>query len=114
MTVNLEVPQLTDLDGLPLDVASDEQGVVSVTAWANDGDVVTLTWDVIAGSVNLRWLEGADERLVLERETASKISVREEQGQVQFWIWSDADGLGGQLIVCVGERVTVSDAILRK
>jgi hypothetical protein len=114
MNAQLEVPELADLAGLPVDVVSDSAGVVSVTTWANDGDVVTLSWDEIAGSVNIRWLEGDVERLVLERETVSKVSIREEQSQVQFWIWSDAAGLGGQLVVRVGERVMVSDAILRK
>ena len=115
MSTLLEVPRIAELDGLPVEVSpSETTGVVSVTAWANDGSVVTLTWDEIAGSVNVRWLEGGDERLVLERETASKVSVREEDDQVQFWIWSEADGLGGQLVVRVGEHVVVSDALLRK
>lgn len=62
----------------------------------------------------VRWLGDADERLVIEREAAAKVSVREEQGQVEFWIWSDTDGLAGHLVVSVGDRVRVTDAILRK
>lgn len=113
MNNSLEVPPLVDLDGLVVDVSPDSPWVVSVSTSAGDGDAVMLSWDEIAGSVSFRWLEGAIERLVLEREAASKVSVRREHGHVQFWVWFRADGLSGQLIVDVGERVTVSDAILR-
>ena len=58
MSAMREVPQIADLAGLPVEVVpSDTPGVVSVTAWANDGAVLTLTWDEIAGSVSVRWLE---------------------------------------------------------
>ncbi|MFV0458062.1 MAG: hypothetical protein ACK5MT_04720 [Actinomycetales bacterium] len=113
MSALLEVPRLGDLDGLPVDIdVSGSLGVVSVTGWSGDGDTVVLTWDEFAGSVTVRWLEDSEERLVIEREAASKVSVREEEGQVEFWIWSGSDGLGGQLVVRVGERVRVTDAIL--
>jgi hypothetical protein len=115
MSALLEVPQLSDLDGLPVEVVtSDEPGVVSVTSWANDGSVVTFTWDEIAGSVHVRWTEADEERLLVERESASKVSVRENRGQIEFWVWSDAGGLGGQLVVRVGDHVGVSDVVLRK
>jgi hypothetical protein len=111
----LEVPQLADLAGLPVEVTTlDAPGTVSVTAWANDGAVVTLTWDEIAGSVSVRWVEHGTERLALERESVSKVSVRGERDRVEFWVWLAADGLGGQLVVRVGEHVGLVDAILRK
>lgn len=115
MSFMLEVPQILDLDGLSVDVAtSDAPGIVSVTAWANDGDVVTVTWDEIAASVGLRRLSGNDERLVLARETASKVSIHEEQREVVFRVWSRSEGVGGHLVVRVGERVAVSDEILQR
>lgn len=115
MSALLEVPRLSDLDELPVDVVpAEEPGVVSVTSWANDGSVVTLTWDETAGSVQVRWAEAEEERLLVVRETASKVSVRENHGQIEFWVWSDSEGLGGQLVVRVGDRVRVSDALLRK
>lgn len=111
----MEVPQLADLDGLPVEVVrAEEPGVVSVTGWANDGSVVTLTWDETAGSVHVRWTEAGEERLLFEREMASRVSVRENHGQIEFWVWSDAGGLGGRLVVRVGDHVGVSDALLRK
>jgi hypothetical protein len=110
-----EVPRLSDLDGLPVQVvSSNEPGVVSVTSRASDGSVVTLTWDESAGSVHVRWTEGDEERLLVERETASKVSVREDHGRIEFRVWSDTGGLGGQLVVRVGDHVCVSDALLRK
>ncbi len=111
----MEVPRLSDLEGLPVEVvSSDEPGVVSLTSWANDGSIVTLTWDETAGSVHVRWTEADEERLVLERETVSKVSVREDHGRIEFWIWSDAGGVVGQLLVRVGDHVGVSDALLRR
>jgi hypothetical protein len=110
----LEVPRISDLDALSVEVVfSDEPGVASVTARANDGAVVILTWDEIAGSVSVRWVEDGIERLALDRESASKVSIREERGRVEFWIWSGVDGLSGQLIVSAAERVSVTDVLLR-
>lgn len=110
-----EVPQVADLGGLPVEVVSLESpGVVALTAWANDGDIVTLTWDEIAGSASVRWLAGDETRLSLERELLSKISVREATaGRIEFWIWSESPELGGQLVVRVGDHVSVADALLR-
>lgn len=115
MSVLLEVPRIADLNLLPVEVSKPgDPGVVSVTSWASDGAVVTLTWDEIAGSVSIRWLDAEGERMFLERETASKVSIRDERGQIEFWVWSEAAGLGGQLVVRIGEHVAVSDVLLRK
>lgn len=109
-----EVPRLPDLDGLSVEVTTtDEAGVVSVTAWANDGAVVTVVWDEIAASVHVRWVEDGVERWTLDRELASKLSVREERGRVEFWIWSGLDGFRGQLVVSVAEQVRVADVFLQ-
>jgi type II secretory pathway component PulM len=114
MSAQFEVPRLDDLSDLGIAIESSEQaGIVSLTAWANDGSSVTLTWDEIAGSATVRWLDGDHERLVLERETASKISVQDVGGSVYFRVWSRAERLAGELIVQVGERVSVHDALLR-
>ena len=108
----LEVPHLTDLDEDRVDVVSHEAGVASVTAQARDGDLVTLTWDELACSVHVRWMSGSHERLTLERETASKVSVRVDHDQVQFHVWSEANDLRGKLVVRIGGLVEVIDALL--
>ena len=82
-------------------------------AWANDGSAVELAWDEIAGSASIRWVNGDELRLALERETASKISVREESGRIEFRVCSRCEGLGGLLTVQVGEHVAVHDTLLR-
>ena len=111
----MEVPQLSDLDDLPVEVVDSEQArVISVTSRSNDGSVVTLTWDEVASSIHLRWTEADRERLVLEREMISKVSVRDNHGQTEFWIWSSASDLGGQLVVRVSDQVSISDSLLRK
>lgn len=87
MSALLEVPRIADLDGLPVEVAaSGTPGVVAVAARASDGAVVTLTWDEVAGSVSIRWVEAGDERLALEREIASKVrrGRREDQQQARL------------------------------
>lgn len=115
MSALMEVPRLSDLDGLPVEtVPAEEPGVVSVTSWANDGSVVTLTWDESGGSVQVRWTQTEEVRLLVEREAVSKISVREKRGGIEFWVWVDGEGIGGQLVVRVGDHVDVSDALLRK
>ncbi len=112
MSTRLEVPRLADLGEYRVEVASHALGVASVTAQARDGDQVTLTWDEFVRSVNIRWMSGAHERLILERESASKVSVREDHGQVQFHIWSVAQDLRGKLVVRIGAHVGVTDALL--
>jgi hypothetical protein len=52
---------------------TDAPGVVAVTATANDRDLVTLTWDEIAGSVSVRWLSGSQVRLLVETEPAATV-----------------------------------------
>lgn len=114
MPAQIEVPRLDDLSDLGVAIeASEQPGVASVTAWAADGSSVTCTWDEIAGSATIRCIDGDEERLVLERETVSKVSVRSDRGGVQFLVWSRSEGVGGELLVQVGERVTLRDAVLR-
>ncbi len=110
----LEVPKVEDLTDLEVDVAQEETpGVVTVTAWADDGSSVALTWDEIAASVHLRWRRDGEDILVLTRETASKVTIRKEKGQIQLWVWSGVRGLGGELTIWVGASVTVTDSFLR-
>ncbi|MFC8192713.1 hypothetical protein ACFUMH_13740 [Cellulomonas sp. NPDC057328] len=113
MSAQLEVPHLDDLRDLDVTIEpSEELGVVSVTAWADDGSRVTLTWDEIAGSTSIRWSDGGQERLVLERETASKVSVRKDGGGVRLHVWSTYQELSGELVVRVGTSVSVRDVLL--
>lgn len=114
MGARLEVPSLDDLAALGvLAESSDDGTVVSVTTWAGDGDLLILTWDEIANSASVRWSQGGQERLALEREMVSRISVRSDGGEVQFRVWSRCQHLSGALVVKAGARVTVRDAVLR-
>ena len=87
--------------------------VASVTASARSLDEVRVTWDVIAQSVHVRWLNEARDVLVLERETVSRVSVRRVHEDVVFEVLTRSEGVHGVLQVTVGERVSVVDAILR-
>ncbi|WP_219105896.1 hypothetical protein [Austwickia sp. TVS 96-490-7B] len=114
MPDQVEVPQLDDLSELGVVVeVSEEPGVASVTAWAKDGSSVTCTWNEIAGSATIRCIDGDEEWLDLYREAVSKVSVRSHRGGVQFLVWSRSEGVGGELLVQVGERVMMRDVVLR-
>ena len=41
------------------------------------------------------------------------MSVRDEHGQVEFWIWSRVDGLGGELVLRIVDHATVTHTLLR-
>jgi hypothetical protein len=73
---------------------------------AGDGSSVILTWDEMAGSTRIWWVDAGHERLAVEREAASKISVRSEGGNAPFHVWSRSQGLGGELVIRVGEGVS--------
>lgn len=114
MSAQLEVPRREDLSDIGVGVeTSDQPWVVSLVAWANGGNTVTLTWDETAGSASIRWLNGDEERLVLEREAPVKISVRDKRGVIEFHVWSRWEGMAGELIVRVGQHVSVHDTLLR-
>ena len=111
---SLEVPATADLAHLTVEVVpGDDLGVQSIRAYADDGDVVTLTWDEFARAVTVSWRAPDLERLRIERELATKVSVSDERGAVVFRCWSEGVGFGGTLVVRVAERVTVSDVTLR-
>lgn len=109
----LEVPVVDDLVELGLVVdRHDDAWVTTVTAWATDGSRVALTWDAIARSVTVRWFDDAGERAVLERETATRVSVRKHSGTIELRVWTRSEGVGGVLLIRVSDKVTLSDALL--
>ena len=113
MNSYLEVPHVEDFAEVAVTaVSGEEAGVVSVTAESDGGAVVSLTWDVIARSVTVRWSEGDLEVFNLYRESATKLTITDEAGWVVFRVWSAVDGLLGVLVVCIGEVVTVHDQVL--
>ena len=113
MSALLEVPRVSDLTSLTVDVVSDQAGVVSVSATAGDGDTAILTWDEITGTVALRWAAGGRERLNFTRESATRVTIREQVDAIEFHVWSRSEGIDGQLVVRVGKEVSVIDQILR-
>ena len=96
MSALIEVPRLSDLDGLPVEtVPAEVPGVVSVTGWANDGSVITLTWDETAGSVHVCRTQTEEVRLLVEREAVSRISVRENTAASSSGYGSMVEALAG-------------------
>jgi len=114
MKNRFEAPRAEDLVELGVVVEpSDEPGVISVSAWASDSDFVTVSWDEVAGSVSVRWMGGGTARVTIERELVSVVSVGRHDTSVEFRIRSSWGGLGGQLVVTVGEHISVTDTVLR-
>jgi hypothetical protein len=110
----MEVPNTEDLHGLPVYVeVGEEPGVVTITARADDGDVVSLAWDEVAASARIRWAADDVDRLVLEREAVSRIAVCQEGGWVDLRVRTRTDALKGELVVRVGDRVAITDVLLR-
>lgn len=115
MSRRLEVPLDEDLAELPLEVLSGESlGVSTVLAVAGDGSELSVTWDEIACSVTVRWRSEGTDRLVMTRETATQVTIRDERDHTDFRIRSESDELTGELVIGVGSVVTVSDALLRR
>ena len=110
----LEVPRIDDLADVPVTIVpGSNPGVASMTAESDKGAVVTLTWDIIACSVTIRWIENDLEVLTLYRETATKVAVSDQEGWVSFSVWSRTDDVGGFLLMRVGKTVTLTDELLR-
>jgi hypothetical protein len=109
-----ESPSIAEIIHLSVELVPVEgTGVVSVRAYADDGDTVTLTWDVIARSFTIWWRRSGVERLRIERELATQISIRDDHGAVELECWSRGSDFGGHLLVRVADHVSASDAILR-
>lgn len=108
----MESPYLTDLYSVVETPDPNEPGVTSLTAWAVDGSSVVLTWDEVANSAQILWIQGDEARVTIAREAVSKISVHEQDGRVEMRIWAGTDDWGGPLTVSVAERITISDALL--
>ncbi|WP_265523125.1 hypothetical protein [Oerskovia flava] len=114
MTGSVEVPGGDDLSGLPVDVSQGEEPWVrTITARAGDGDELTLTWDEVAASVHVRWSSSGRTRLEVYRECLTKVSVRDVGSCVELRVWCRDVELGGQLVAEIGERVVVTDTLLR-
>ena len=111
----LEVPPVAEIIHLPVELVPVEgDGVVSVRAYADDGDAVRLTWDVFACSCTIWWMQGDVQRLRIERELATKVSIREDHGAIEFWCWTRGEDFAGTLVVRLASCVTVSDTLLRQ
>lgn len=111
-----EAPRAEDLDHIEgVDVtlpSTDEPWIVSVTARADDGAQVTMTWDVSARSVAIKWIDEQGEVMALERETVTKVAVGDERSSIWFHVLSRSEGLSGELQVRIGDRVNVRDTHL--
>lgn len=108
----LQLPDISELASLPVDVQVDDVGYVKVLARAADGDTVELHWPPRSRSAGLGWMAGKDGRAILGRDEVSRIAVLESDGAVEFRIWSGIFGRESLLVVTIGEDVSVRDTML--
>ena len=114
MKAQLELPDRDELEWEGLSVEfDDEPWNGSITVEARDGSSVTLGWDQFAGYAHVSWRDGDVVRLVLERYTAVLISVRLERGRTRFRVLSAKQDVEGELVVEIGETVSVRDSIVQ-
>lgn len=113
MMDRLEAPRITDLTWMSVAAEPLDDGV-RVTAWARDGAEVTMSWDETRASVMLTWDHEGVRILSLSRDHVAKVSVREDRGDVEFWVWSRyrSDGLVGHTVALVNDRVVIRDQLL--
>lgn len=105
-----EVPHVSDLDDYSVEVTPlAEPGGVQLRGWANDGSQVTVVWEHLIRSVWVEWRQGDVVRFALERMGATKVSVGEDRGRLEIRVWSKAPGFTGELVIEVGDGVTIRD-----
>jgi hypothetical protein len=111
----MQAPHPRDLIEVPVDLeVGDEPWVNTATARASCGDVVALTWDVVAASVFIRWTAAGRIVLELTRESVDRLSIQVRAGEVIFDVLMETEGATGQLFLRVGDTVTATDSILRR
>lgn len=110
----LEVPHIEELAEYPVEVqVSDQVGVVTLIARANDNDELALTWDITVRSVAILWKDqDGVNRLRIERESITKVSLRTTDQGLEIRVWFASSDVGGQMLVQVNEDVRFSDTIL--
>lgn len=114
MTIALHVPSPDVLSGLPVEVRNgDEPWITVVTGASADDGQVAVTWDVMAQSVALRWEVAGETVVSIERERATQVLAEETSGGFRFHIEFESADLRGTLTVDVGNRVRISDALIR-
>jgi len=114
MRAQLELPDRDELEWVGLSVEfDDEPWIGSITVESRDGSSVTLGWDQFAGYAHVSWRDGDAVRLVLERYTTVLISVRLERGRTRFRVLSAEQDVEGELVVEIGETVSVRDSIVQ-
>ena len=110
----LEVPPLDELYelGIVVEQSKEPPWPVTLTAWASDGDEVTLIWTETPAGVDLTWMSGDTLRLSLCRDGVHKIWVRKSGGTITISVRSWYREGGGGVAITIGERVTVADQLL--
>ena len=118
MIGRLQVPDLSDLEDLGIDVErGEEPWQVYLKVQAKDGSRVELSWDELTASVSVSLHEGEREILSIYREEIRSMPVNRNRGCLYFSVETYSErrkdaALAGTLLIEVGERVSVSDTLL--
>ncbi len=114
MIGRLEVsPDVADVEELGLEVRQGEEPwIQTATHVLANGDSVEITWDEVATAVSLRWRNETGDVLSIVREHARGLTISGENQQIHARVWSGGDDWTGQLLVSIGETITIDDSVL--
>lgn len=116
MSKVFETPSLEELGDLPdldLSFSEDDHFIVYASAWSNDGDRVTVSWEKLTASVSATWLREGVEICRISRDGAEKISVEKCGGGIHFHAWFNHHELKGEISILATESISVRDVLLR-
>lgn len=108
----MDVPELDEFDDFDAVVAVDAPGAVTITAIADDGQHLAVTWNEAARTVHARWTEKGRLRADIERKDVSRISLRDEHARFELWIWAGGWGQENRLILKVGEHISMHNHMI--
>ena len=98
----------------PEAVPGEEPWVRRLQAQDATGLVLTLTYDAIALSVALSLARDGVVVYEFFREGGVRLVARAERGQAELVVSFETDGLAGELVILVGERIHAKDVLLLK
>ncbi len=113
MGAGIRVPDVHELEELPLEVdRSGAPDVTAIMAWEGD-DTVRVTWDASRRTANMVWTKEFQAHLVADRSDVSEIIVRSlDDDHVEISVIWGAPGEQRQLVARVMDPIDMTDTPL--
>lgn len=111
-----EVPRLEDIRELGIDVVPNDDGNIddsyTITLEANDGDVLTCSWDTTTNTSFAKWERDGRSRITMTRELLERVTVNSEHGTTEVTYWSKAEDFSSKFRITVGDAIEIEDVLL--